>query len=95
MEPFGNIYIEALASGLPVVAHATANTHWIFEDQGILVDTSSEEQVLEGISRALCADDEAKRSCRELALRRFSWPVIAAAYSQFIEEIKNSAPPRP
>ncbi len=94
VEPFGNIYIEALACGLPVVAHATANTQWIFEDQGILVDTSSGEQVVEGISRALCADDETRQSYRELAVRRFSWPVIAAAYSQFIEDIyhRHSAP---
>ena len=29
-ESFGNIYIEALAAGLPVVAHDTELTRWIF-----------------------------------------------------------------
>lgn len=91
VEPFGNIYIEALAAGLPVVAHETPNTRWIFEDQGVLVDTSSPEEVLSGIARALSSDQQAKQECRELALRRFSWPVIAAAYSQFIEEIHHAA----
>ncbi len=90
VEPFGNIYIEALASELPVVAHATANTRWIFEDRGILVDTSSTEEVLSGITHALGANEDTRRNFRELAIRRFSWSVIAAAYSQFIDEIKNA-----
>lgn len=32
-ESFGNIYIEALAAGLPVVAHDTELTRWIFAHQ--------------------------------------------------------------
>lgn len=91
VEPFGNIYIEALAVGLPVVAHETANTRWIFEDRGILVDTSSGDEVRNGITRALSANAQTKEGCRELALRRFAWPVIAAAYSAFMQEVKNGA----
>jgi glycosyltransferase involved in cell wall biosynthesis len=38
-ESFGNVYIEALASGLPVVAHDAATTRWILGDQARLVQS--------------------------------------------------------
>ena len=39
-ESFGNVYIEAMCSGLPVVAHNTRTTQWIFGEYPGLVDTA-------------------------------------------------------
>ena len=87
-ESFGLIYLEALATGLPVVAHATPVTRWMFEDQAFLVDTSDEEATARELSRALEARSQAQIVARRaLADRRFSWKEIAATYLSFFEEV--------
>ena len=49
-ESFGNIYVEAMCSGLPIVAHDSAVTRWILgEDHPGLVDTTD----LAAVSRAV------------------------------------------
>jgi glycosyltransferase involved in cell wall biosynthesis len=73
-ESFGNVYIEALASGLPVVAHDAATTRWILGDQARLVDTEHGELTEEGA--AARADQ---------ALTRFGWSAIAAQYRSHFE----------
>ena len=81
-------YLEALATGLPVVAHATPVTRWMFEDQAFLVDTSDEEATARELSRALEARSQAQIVARRaLADRRFSWKEIAATYLSFFEEV--------
>ena len=40
-EPFGIVFLEALASGLPVVAHHFPVTRWIIGDGGVTVDAES------------------------------------------------------
>ena len=40
-EPFGIVFLEALASGLPVVAHHFPVTRWIIGDGGLTVDAES------------------------------------------------------
>lgn len=52
-EPFGNVYVEALATGLPIVAHSTLVTQWILEDQAILVDTCDRANVVVALRQAL------------------------------------------
>lgn len=86
-EPFGNIYLEALASGLPVVADNNPNTRWILEDQGFPVDTARPDAVREGILAALASSGEAAQEARRaLAIRRYAWPIVARAYAEFCEQ---------
>jgi glycosyltransferase involved in cell wall biosynthesis len=87
-EPFGNIYIEALASGLPVVAHATAVTKWILGDHAELLDTGD----LTAVTRALEASltrraPEQVDARRAAAETRFSWPAVAQQYGDFFERV--------
>lgn len=87
-EPFGNIYIEALAIGLPVVAHDTPSTRWITEDQGLLVDTADPAAVADAIAQAIRGEAPGTvESRRAVATRRFSWDVVASAYAAFIREV--------
>src|SRR5207248_1686142 len=77
-EPFGNIYIEALATGLPMVAHRTAVTQWILEDQATLIDTSDLSAVGEALKGAIVArSPQQTASRRTLAESRFSWDAVA------------------
>jgi glycosyltransferase involved in cell wall biosynthesis len=87
-EPFGIIYVEALATGLPVVAHETSATQWTLEDQAFLVDTTDEVATARELSRALGARSPAQVTARRaLAEQRFSWKKIASTYLAFFEEV--------
>ena len=92
VEPFGNIYIEALATGIAVVAHDTASTRWITEDQALLVDTRDEGAVVAAVQRALRGEAPGTaESRRSLAVRRFSWEVVGGLYAEFVREVVGAA----
>ena len=38
---FGNVYVEALSCGTPIVAHDDEVTRWILGDHATLVDTET------------------------------------------------------
>ncbi len=87
-EPFGNIYIEALAMGLPVVAHETSNTRWIFGELAELVDTSQATETRAAVRRALSARSEPEaRERREAAEQRYAWEAVADQYCAFFKSI--------
>lgn len=89
-EPFGNIYIEALATGLPVVAHETAVTRWILEDQAYLVDTGDVGAVTAALARAVGGKSPERTAVRRaLAESRFSWQSVAGQYCDFFARIHH------
>jgi glycosyltransferase involved in cell wall biosynthesis len=83
-ESFGNVYVEALASGNPVVGHRSAHTEWILGDSPLLVDTTSIEDTTAALRRAL--DNSAHSAVAESA-QRFSWNVVAEQYETFLETV--------
>ncbi|WP_017298483.1 glycosyltransferase family 4 protein [Nodosilinea nodulosa] len=88
-EPSANVYIEALATGLPIVTHDRPVTRWTLENEAILVDTSQEDSVAEGLKLALHSkgDSHYVQSRRDLAIRRFSWASLAKEYREFFESV--------
>jgi glycosyltransferase involved in cell wall biosynthesis len=86
-ESFGNVYVEALASGLPIVAHDDEVTRWILESHAQLVDTSSLDDVARALTRGLGdgARGAAERSA--FAESRYSWSAVAARYVDFFAEV--------
>ena len=87
-EPSANAYIEALATGLPIVTHDRRVTRWTLEETGVLVDATNPDAVAEGIVIALerrTPQDVASR--RLLAEERFSWSGIARQYEEFFHDI--------
>ena len=86
-EAFGNIYIEAAACALPVVAHDYETTHWIFGKHAALMDTEKTELVVQALRNAAAADAEEMAACAASVADRFNWPHIAEQYAAFFSSI--------
>jgi glycosyltransferase involved in cell wall biosynthesis len=85
-EAFGNVFGEALASGLPVVAHDMPRVRWIVGDQEFLVDTNDPAAIATSLERARRSEQDARLQ-RVARARRFSWDTIAGEYRQFFMDV--------
>jgi glycosyltransferase involved in cell wall biosynthesis len=92
-EAFGNVYVEALAAGLPVVAHDSDSTRWLFEDQAILVDTRDLLKVRTALVEALRLQSPGDIALRQsVVARRFSWQAVAEEYSRCLRSVLLQPP---
>jgi len=91
-ESFGNVYVEAMATGLPSVAWDLPRTRWIMGETGVLVADLDQAALVDGLNRAL-AHPRAAPAQLDRA-QRFSWATIAADYERFLKEVVASGPPR-
>ncbi|BCL39489.1 glycosyltransferase [Nostoc sp. MS1] len=82
-EPFGLAYVEAMASGLPVVATDDAMRRYIVGEAGKLCDVTNTDIYAGAIAEILTQDWQVR--ARENALR-FSWENIALSYRDLILE---------
>jgi glycosyltransferase involved in cell wall biosynthesis len=85
-ESFGNVYVEALSCGTPIVAHDDEVTRWILGDHATLVDTTSEEALTCAIADALRAPGSSSEAS-EWAHSRYSWDVVASKYVDFFTDV--------
>jgi glycosyltransferase involved in cell wall biosynthesis len=89
-EPFGNIYIEGLSSGLPVVANDEAVTRWILGDHGYFVDVTSPAAISAAILAIIAESPRVSREGASWAHSRYSWKHVAAQYQAFIEDVVHA-----
>ncbi|WP_230206793.1 glycosyltransferase [Novosphingobium sp. Gsoil 351] len=84
LESFGNVFLEAMASGLPVVAHDAARLRWIVGDDEPLCDTEDADALERALVRALARG----RGAASARIDRFAWPGIAAEYRRFLVSLE-------
>jgi len=88
-EPSSLAFLEALACGLPIVAHDLPQLRYIVGDDEFLLNTNDPRSIARQIelARDQALTGAQKRSIKAAA---FSWTNIAAQYRSFLQEIVNS-----
>jgi glycosyltransferase involved in cell wall biosynthesis len=98
-EPYGTVYGEAMAFGLPVVGWRAGNLPYLADDEreGLLVEPGD----LRGLAAALrrLADDEGLRTrlgaaARQRALGRPTWDEVAGMFFNQLREVLTGAQTR-
>jgi glycosyltransferase involved in cell wall biosynthesis len=88
-ESFGNVFVEAMACGLPIVGHESPRLRWIVADKGMLLDTEDLGAVSQKI--LIASTSEEKKAARVARAATFSWTKIGAMYHTFLEEVVASS----
>lgn len=87
-EPSSNAYIEALATGLPIVTHDRLVTQWTLGDAAVLVDTTNKSAVVEGIKKAISmSSPEYASSCQSIVNSRYTWSKLSEEYYNFFSKV--------
>jgi glycosyltransferase involved in cell wall biosynthesis len=89
-EPFGNVFVEAMACGLPVVAPDSSRLRWIVGDDEFLLNDDSSVAIASHIQMASTSNLVQQRR-RETKAAAFAWVKIGAMYQDFLQEVITSS----
>lgn len=79
-EPFGNVFVEAMGCGLPVVGHDNPRLRWIVGEGVFACDTEQPDQ----LDRSLAGAINRGVGFVPGEIKRFSWSAIAQQYEEFL-----------
>jgi glycosyltransferase involved in cell wall biosynthesis len=97
-EQLGRMLLEAMASGVPIVASDSGEIPYVVADAGRIVPETDEAAWVAALG-ALLENPDVRRDGRERGLARardvYAWPLVARQYLDFFRELRDSsaAPP--
>ena len=90
LEGMSNAMLEAMASGLPIIAARCEGTEELIAENGLVIENANAEEIARAIKKLI--EDRQLRSRMSIAARRqaeqFTWGRIAEEYLNLYERIK-------
>ncbi len=89
IEPFGIVYLEAAASGLPIVAPNLETPRWILGDAALYADPDEPASIASALARAISPDTGRPlgAAARQRVLENWTWDIQASRYRDFILDL--------
>lgn len=89
-EAFGLVFLEALACGLPVVAHDAARQRYVVGQSGFFCDVRDPAAYARALENALAAPVDPSRRCHA---ELFGWRVVTDQYQELFFELCSDKTP--